>query len=534
MSNGIACERAAARARRDFEGRVVWNVNSTARGGGVAELLALTRSLQPRCRSRRALAGDRRRPRLLRGHQAPAQHAPRHARRRRGLTADDDADLPRRPRSDNAESWPRSSRPATWSCSTTRRPPASSSRCRRTARGWCGDATSAPTRRTTWCCAAWSLPAPVCRATPTGSCSRERRSSGRASTARACGVIPPSIDAFTPKNQPLPAGARSRRSCAPPGIHGGPRRRRRRPSPGSTAAQGASTAASSANGSPPLPGERARGGPGVALGPAQGPGRRHAGFAEGIAPSTDAHLVLAGPARAAVADDPEGAAVLEEVDGAARAACPTRLRERVHLLSLPMDDIEENAAIVNALQRRADVVVQKSLAEGFGLTVAEAMWKARPVVASAVGGIQDQIVDGESGAARRAGRPGRLCQRGHRAARGPCTCRVDGPQRARARARRVPRRAPPGAVRRPLRGRADRLALPPLDDPPLARTPWRAPRAAAGARSCPRRARPGSSSASRSPRAHVRRPRAPRPGAASRPALLQQVEDGVEGRRDRV
>jgi trehalose synthase len=62
-----------------------------------------------------------------------------------------------------------------------------------------------------------------------------------------------------------------------------------------------------------------------------------------------------------------------------------------------MDDAEENAAIVNALQRAADVVVQKSIAEGFGLTVAEAMWKARPVVATAVGGIQDQIVDGESG-----------------------------------------------------------------------------------------------------------------------------------------
>jgi trehalose synthase len=65
--------------------------------------------------------------------------------------------------------------------------------------------------------------------------------------------------------------------------------------------------------------------------------------------------------------------------------------------SLPMDDPEENAAIVNALQRRADVVVQKSLAEGFGLTVAEAMWKGRPVVASAVGGIQDQVTDGATG-----------------------------------------------------------------------------------------------------------------------------------------
>jgi trehalose synthase len=62
-----------------------------------------------------------------------------------------------------------------------------------------------------------------------------------------------------------------------------------------------------------------------------------------------------------------------------------------------MDDVQENAAIVNALQRRADVVVQKSLAEGFGLTVAEAMWKARPVVASRIGGIQDQIVDGTTG-----------------------------------------------------------------------------------------------------------------------------------------
>jgi trehalose synthase len=62
-----------------------------------------------------------------------------------------------------------------------------------------------------------------------------------------------------------------------------------------------------------------------------------------------------------------------------------------------MDDIEENAAMVNALQRRADVVVQKSIAEGFGLTVAEAMWKGRPVVAGRIGGIQDQIVDGRSG-----------------------------------------------------------------------------------------------------------------------------------------
>ena len=52
---------------------------------------------------------------------------------------------------------------------------------------------------------------------------------------------------------------------------------------------------------------------------------------------------------------------------------------------------------MNALQRHASVIVQKSLHEGFGLTVTEAMWKGRPVVASAVGGIQDQIEDGVSG-----------------------------------------------------------------------------------------------------------------------------------------
>jgi trehalose synthase len=62
-----------------------------------------------------------------------------------------------------------------------------------------------------------------------------------------------------------------------------------------------------------------------------------------------------------------------------------------------MDDLEENAAVVNALQRHAAVVVQKSLREGFGLTVTEAMWKGRPVVASKLGGVRKQIEDGVSG-----------------------------------------------------------------------------------------------------------------------------------------
>jgi trehalose synthase len=121
-----------------------------------------------------------------------------------------------------------------------------------------------------------------------------------------------------------------------------------------------------------------------------------AGFAEHVHLDEDPHLVLAGPDVAAVADDPEGAEVLADVEQAWREL-PRAARRRVHLALLPMDDADENAIIVNALQRRADVIVQKSLAEGFGLTVAEGMWKGRPVVASRVGGIQDQIEDATTG-----------------------------------------------------------------------------------------------------------------------------------------
>jgi trehalose synthase len=120
------------------------------------------------------------------------------------------------------------------------------------------------------------------------------------------------------------------------------------------------------------------------------------GFHLGVAPHCDAHLMLAGPSVAEVADDPEGAEVLAETEAEWRSL-PPAVRAKAHLARLPMDDEEENAAMVNALQRRAAVVVQKSLAEGFGLTVAEAMWKGRPVVASRIGGIQDQIEDGVTG-----------------------------------------------------------------------------------------------------------------------------------------
>ena len=110
----------------------------------------------------------------------------------------------------------------------------------------------------------------------------------------------------------------------------------------------------------------------------------------------EAQLLLAGPNVTGVSDDPEGADVLNATIEAWRGF-PHAVRNRIHIASLPTADVEENAIIVNALQRHATVVVQKSLQEGFGLTVTEAMWKGRPVLASAVGGIRDQIENGVSG-----------------------------------------------------------------------------------------------------------------------------------------
>jgi trehalose synthase len=120
------------------------------------------------------------------------------------------------------------------------------------------------------------------------------------------------------------------------------------------------------------------------------------GFADHVPPDTGAHLVYAAPAVSAVTDDPEGERMLRQALSL-REALPEEPRRRVHLATVPMEDPQENAIIINALQRHARVIVQKSLAEGFGLTVSEAMWKARPVVASRIGGIQDQIVHGETG-----------------------------------------------------------------------------------------------------------------------------------------
>jgi len=132
------------------------------------------------------------------------------------------------------------------------------------------------------------------------------------------------------------------------------------------------------------------------------PLKDHVGVMEGFARFADgeatpaADLLLAGPIVTAVPDDPEAPAVYADVLAAWRAL-PHAVRHHVQLACLPMRDPEENAAIVNAIQRHAAVIVQKSLHEGFGLTVTEAMWKGRPVIGSRVGGIQDQIEHGVDG-----------------------------------------------------------------------------------------------------------------------------------------
>ncbi|TES86184.1 glycosyltransferase, partial [Candidatus Aerophobetes bacterium] len=98
----------------------------------------------------------------------------------------------------------------------------------------------------------------------------------------------------------------------------------------------------------------------------------------------DCQLVLAG---GGAEDDPEGSKIL------AKVMEETRDDPHIHILDLPPTSFLE----INALQRGADVIIQKSLKEGFGLTVTEALWKEKAVVGGKVGGIKLQIRDGENG-----------------------------------------------------------------------------------------------------------------------------------------
>jgi trehalose synthase len=99
----------------------------------------------------------------------------------------------------------------------------------------------------------------------------------------------------------------------------------------------------------------------------------------------DFQLVLAG---GGASDDPEGAVVLKDVQEAAGDD------PDVIILELP----PWSALEINALQRASTMIVQKSLKEGFGLTVTEALWKGKPTIASAVGGIPTQVIDKHTGA----------------------------------------------------------------------------------------------------------------------------------------
>jgi len=385
-------QRTAARARRDFEGRVVWNVNSTARGGGVAELLG---SLVPYGRG----AGVNVRWVVIDGNPDFFRITKRIHNMLHGMPGDGEG----LSEADEATYQAVSERNALELAAALR--PGDLVLLHDPQTAGLVESLRRHGARVAWRChvgidtpndlvrRAWSFLGPYVEEADRLVFSRAAYVWEGLERTRVS-VIPPSIDAFTPKNQPLPPGAVESILRAA-GIHG------ERPtgaasftrvdgSPGHVGRQ------IERSGSPPLPGSA----PAVVQVSRWDRLKDPAGvlqaFAEGIAPSTEAHLVLAGPSIAAVADDPEGPEVLAEVASEA-SRMPDALRERIHLFSLPMDDLQENAAIVNALQRRADVVVQKSVAEGFGLTVAEAMWKARPVVASAVGGIHDQVVDGESG-----------------------------------------------------------------------------------------------------------------------------------------
>jgi len=203
-------------------------------------------------------------------------------------------------------------------------------------------------------------------------------------------IIQPSLDPFTPKNRPLSLETASA-ILAHIGL---------KPGPAGTAtfmqmdgSRRRVAAIASVQQSGPIP-------PG-AIQVTQVSGwerlKDPVGLIEAFGPVRDqqAHLIIAGPELAAGGTSEEVEALEEAI--AVREGLPAVVRDRVHLVELPMSNPEENGLMVNALQRSADVIVHKSLRESFGLSVMEAMWKEKPVIGSAAGGIRDQIMHGENG-----------------------------------------------------------------------------------------------------------------------------------------
>jgi trehalose synthase len=107
-------------------------------------------------------------------------------------------------------------------------------------------------------------------------------------------------------------------------------------------------------------------------------------------------LVLAGPETAAIADDPEAAEVFDELCALWRGL-EAQIQSEIAVVSLPMQSRKHNALMVNSIQRCSSVIAQNSLQEGFGLTVTEAMWKRVAVLGSSACGIRRQIRDGIDG-----------------------------------------------------------------------------------------------------------------------------------------
>jgi trehalose synthase len=107
-------------------------------------------------------------------------------------------------------------------------------------------------------------------------------------------------------------------------------------------------------------------------------------------------LVLAGPDPSSIQDDPGARETLRDLSDAFRALEPHEQAD-VAIFALPLHSVKENALMVNALQRCSTIVVQNSLREGFGLTATEAMWKAVPVLGTHAWGLRQQIRDGLDG-----------------------------------------------------------------------------------------------------------------------------------------
>ena len=386
----------ATRARAEFADRVIWHVNATAQGGGVAEmlqyLLAYGRGAGVDTRwlvleaDAEFFAITKRLHNLLHGEpgdggrlgDAEQQHyesvlAANLAAMLPEVSAGDIVLLHDPQTAGLAPGLSRAGLPVAWRCHVGR------------------DETNQCTDL------AWDFLRPYLEAVDAYVFSRRVYAPAWAADERLV-VIPPSIDPFTAKNQALAPDVMRHVVVSAGLVVGpdpdGPVRFTRRD--GTLAVLGR-RAGVVLDGEPP---------------PADAPLvvqvsrwdrlKDMVGVMEGFArvPTTglshEPHLMLAGPAVTGVTDDPEGAEVLAECREHWRSL-PEEVRRRVHLTSIPMDDVDENAIIVNALQRHAYAIVQKSLVEGFGLTVTEGMWKGRPVVASRVGGIQDQIEDGRDG-----------------------------------------------------------------------------------------------------------------------------------------